>query len=353
MTDLRRVLPGAIGLAVAAWWRCGGRRPPSDRLLDLRFRRDLPGPALRRCDAGTTDGEHRLCCRSPAPQTRWVARRWSCAISAAATHRRRTLVASIQTRSARGHDIVRSTVRWAQDQRRHRGVPEESSARRPMECRRKPLCAVEIGLAERAARAGRQQAVRQREPASAIRPMSSSPTTTSSKGAKIHSRRRGADGQHSRGSRRTRPMIWRLCVRQAQRALSQAAQRLSRTCRSCAGVRLPAHPVIRATRRCNVTLTGPARRWALHPDRPRCSGNSGGPVLDDAGRLVGVVQSKRCVQGRQDGKFPEREFRHTGLDAGGFLDAHRIAYDVAGVAVLPVDLAEQAEAASVRLECVK
>ena len=87
-------------------------------------------------------------------------------------------------------------------------------------------------------------------------------------------------------------------------------------------------------------------------------GNSGGPVLDEAGRLVGVVQSKLDAFkfAKQTGEIPENvNFAIKAPTLLAFLDNNRIAYDVAtATAALPKpDLAEQAEAASVRLECVK
>ncbi len=87
-------------------------------------------------------------------------------------------------------------------------------------------------------------------------------------------------------------------------------------------------------------------------------GNSGGPVLDEAGRLAGVVQSKLDAFkfAKQTGEIPENvNFAIQASTLVAFLDAHRIAYDVAtaSTALPKTDLAEQAEAASVRLECVK
>jgi S1-C subfamily serine protease len=87
-------------------------------------------------------------------------------------------------------------------------------------------------------------------------------------------------------------------------------------------------------------------------------GNSGGPVLDEAGRLVGVVQSKLDALrfAKQTGEIPQNvNFAIQASTLVAFLDAHRIAYDVAtaSTALPKTELAEQAEAASVRLECVK
>ena len=87
-------------------------------------------------------------------------------------------------------------------------------------------------------------------------------------------------------------------------------------------------------------------------------GNSGGPVLDEAGRLVGVVHSKLDAYkfAKQTGEIPENvNFAIQAATLVAFLDAHRIVYDAAtaSTALPKPDLAELAEAASVRLECVK
>ncbi len=87
-------------------------------------------------------------------------------------------------------------------------------------------------------------------------------------------------------------------------------------------------------------------------------GNSGGPVLDEAGGLVGVVQSKLDAFkfAKQTGEIPENvNFAIQASTLVAFLDNNRIAYEIAtaSTALPKPDLAEQAEAASVRLECVK
>ena len=87
-------------------------------------------------------------------------------------------------------------------------------------------------------------------------------------------------------------------------------------------------------------------------------GNSGGPVLDEAGRLVGVIEGKldALKVARATGDIPQNvNFAIRTSTLVNFLEANRIAYEVASSsATLPnTQLAEQAEAASVQLECRK
>ena len=87
-------------------------------------------------------------------------------------------------------------------------------------------------------------------------------------------------------------------------------------------------------------------------------GNSGGPVLDEAGRLVGVIEGKldALKVARVTGDIPQNvNFAIRTSTLVNFLEANRIAYEVASSsATLPnTQLAEQAEAASVQLECRK
>jgi S1-C subfamily serine protease len=87
-------------------------------------------------------------------------------------------------------------------------------------------------------------------------------------------------------------------------------------------------------------------------------GNSGGPVLDEAGRLVGVVESKldslKVVSATGD--IPQNvNFAIRATSLANFLETNRIAYEPStSSASLPItQIAEQAEAASVQLECRK
>ena len=87
-------------------------------------------------------------------------------------------------------------------------------------------------------------------------------------------------------------------------------------------------------------------------------GNSGGPVLDEAGRLIGVIEGKldALKVARATGDIPQNvNFAIRTSTLVNFLEANRIAYEVASSsATLPnTQLAEQAEAASVQLECRK
>jgi S1-C subfamily serine protease len=87
-------------------------------------------------------------------------------------------------------------------------------------------------------------------------------------------------------------------------------------------------------------------------------GNSGGPVLDEAGRLVGVIEGKldALKVARATGDIPQNvNFAIRTSTLVNFLEANRIAYEVASSSVtLPnTQLAERAEAASVQLECRK
>jgi serine protease Do len=80
-------------------------------------------------------------------------------------------------------------------------------------------------------------------------------------------------------------------------------------------------------------------------------GNSGGPVLDASGYLIGVVVSKlNAVRG----DLPQNvNFAINGSIAANFLDAHGIAYRSAtGEKTLPIpDIAEQARGFSAQVLC--
>jgi S1-C subfamily serine protease len=87
-------------------------------------------------------------------------------------------------------------------------------------------------------------------------------------------------------------------------------------------------------------------------------GNSGGPVLDEVGRLVGVVEGKLNALKvlRATGDIPQNvNFAIRASTLTNFLEANRVAYEVeSGSTVVPnIELADRAERASVALECWK
>jgi S1-C subfamily serine protease len=88
-------------------------------------------------------------------------------------------------------------------------------------------------------------------------------------------------------------------------------------------------------------------------------GNSGGPVVDEAGRLMGVVVSKlnAVAIARIIGDIPQNvNFAIKGSTLVNFLEAHNIPYEAADPAgrELPVtQRAERAEASSIQVECWK
>ena len=87
-------------------------------------------------------------------------------------------------------------------------------------------------------------------------------------------------------------------------------------------------------------------------------GTSGGSVLDEAGRLVGVIEGKldALKVARVTRDIPQNvNFATRASTLADFLKANRIAYEVAtSSAALPnTQLAVQAEMASVQLECRK
>ena len=87
-------------------------------------------------------------------------------------------------------------------------------------------------------------------------------------------------------------------------------------------------------------------------------GNSGGPVLDEAGRLVGVVQGKldAIKIARAVGDIPQNvNFAIRSSTLSNFLEANQIPYEVAAKAeVQPsIKVAERASAASVQIHCLK
>ena len=87
-------------------------------------------------------------------------------------------------------------------------------------------------------------------------------------------------------------------------------------------------------------------------------GNSGGPVIDEVGRLVGVVESKlnALKMAKLTGDIPQNvNFAVRSSTLANFLEANRIPYEPAkeGASLPNTQLAERAEAASVQLECRK
>ena len=88
-------------------------------------------------------------------------------------------------------------------------------------------------------------------------------------------------------------------------------------------------------------------------------GNSGGPVVDEAGRLMGVVVAKlnALAVARITGDIPQNvNFAIKGSTLVTFLEANKVAYEPADPAAreLPVtQRAERAEASSTQVECWK
>jgi S1-C subfamily serine protease len=88
-------------------------------------------------------------------------------------------------------------------------------------------------------------------------------------------------------------------------------------------------------------------------------GNSGGPAVDEAGRLMGVVVSKlnAMAVARATGDIPQNvNFAIKVSTLVNFLEAHNIRYEPAETAAseLPVtQRAERAEASSTQIECYK
>ncbi len=87
-------------------------------------------------------------------------------------------------------------------------------------------------------------------------------------------------------------------------------------------------------------------------------GNSGGPVLDGSGHVVGVVVARldaiKLVQ--RTGRLPQNvNFAISGATARKFLDAHKIRYRVStsSSTMPPVDIAARARGFTVAVECVK
>ncbi len=87
-------------------------------------------------------------------------------------------------------------------------------------------------------------------------------------------------------------------------------------------------------------------------------GNSGGPVLDDAGRLIGVVVAKidDLAVAKRTGSLPQNiNFAIRASTLMNFLDANAISYSsaISGEALGPTKVAERAAAASAQVACLK
>jgi S1-C subfamily serine protease len=88
-------------------------------------------------------------------------------------------------------------------------------------------------------------------------------------------------------------------------------------------------------------------------------GNSGGPAVDEAGRLIGVVVSKLNAMAiaRATGDIPQNvNFAIKVTTLVNFLEAHNIRYepaDLAATALTVTDRAERTEASSTQIECYK
>ena len=87
----------------------------------------------------------------------------------------------------------------------------------------------------------------------------------------------------------------------------------------------------------------------LQISAPVQRGNSGGPLLDGAGNLLGVVSLKvsRFARTGQTDEAPQNiNFAVKSATLAQFLDANRVAYKTgaAGKALEPADIADQAKA---------
>jgi len=104
-------------------------------------------------------------------------------------------------------------------------------------------------------------------------------------------------------------------------------------------------------------LSGPGQdRRLFQLTAPVQVGNSGGPVLDSAGNIVGVVVSKldALSVASQTGDVPQNvNFAISLGTLQSFLDAHGVNYEMrpSSLPKANVDLAELARASTVRIEC--
>ena len=94
----------------------------------------------------------------------------------------------------------------------------------------------------------------------------------------------------------------------------------------------------------------------LQISAPVQAGNSGGPLLDGSGNLVGVVSAKLDAvrMAMNSGDLPQNvNFAVKSAILASFLDANRVAYKVgtAGKALEPADIADQARAMSGFVVC--
>lgn len=94
----------------------------------------------------------------------------------------------------------------------------------------------------------------------------------------------------------------------------------------------------------------------LQVSAPVQSGNSGGPLLDSSGNVVGVVSAKldAIKMAESQGDLPQNvNFAVKAALATSFLDANQIAYNTGtlGDKLEPADLAEKAKKASVLITC--
>ncbi|MBS0219964.1 MAG: trypsin-like peptidase domain-containing protein [Proteobacteria bacterium] len=86
------------------------------------------------------------------------------------------------------------------------------------------------------------------------------------------------------------------------------------------------------------------------------AGNSGGPVLDENGRLVGVIEGKLDAirVARATGDIPQKvNFAIRSTTLANFLEINQIAYEIAADTkpLSATELAQVAEAASMQLQC--